>query len=150
MEIGRSAVIMDESTQMTNKRSHAEMVKPPRSNSTNDMAHERTSSTTVVEGENSSSSPRNTTTQTPASTITSEPHVQDATQDPEGSDHMAGGRNPSDNPKMPLDEFDWEELEERFRKEMAAKDREESEIFEDFNRLMNVCRLHKDAFCSVF
>ncbi|KAI9728915.1 MAG: hypothetical protein M1835_003662, partial [Candelina submexicana] len=135
---------MDESSETTKKRSHDEMVKPLHPASTTDRTHERTSSTTVIEGENLNSPSKISIREMPASTDLSEPNAHGAAQYPEHNDGVAEdgatveGSSDTDDPKMPIEGLDWEDLEERFRKEMAAKDREEREIYEDFNRLMAI------------
>ncbi|KAI9714190.1 MAG: hypothetical protein M1812_006411 [Candelaria pacifica] len=134
---------MDESNGTNRKRSHEEIFKPPGPTSTNDMTHKRTSSTTAIDGETSSSSPKRFPSQTPASTNVSDGNENDTT--PLHEEHNNGaakdgpateGEKASDNPKSPLENLDWEDLEERFRNAMASKEREEWAIHEDFNRQM--------------
>lgn len=55
-----------------------------------------------------------------------------------------GGANGSGNemklqdPKEPLEDYDWEKLEERFNEKMDERQAAETEIYKEFNALLTV------------
>lgn len=64
-------------------------------------------------------------------------------QDPAGGGTIEGANGPSNettlqDPKEPLEEYDWEELEERFRESMDERQAAEAEIYKEFNALLAV------------
>lgn len=64
-------------------------------------------------------------------------------QAPAGGRTM-GGANGSGNemklqdPKEPLEDYDWEKLEERFNEKMDERQAAETEIYKEFNALLTV------------
>lgn len=64
-------------------------------------------------------------------------------QEPANGGTIEGANGSSDemklqDPREPLEEYDWEKLEERFRAKMDERQAVETEIYKEFNALLAV------------
>lgn len=79
----------------------------------------------------------------PSSRTDASPHNDPQAEAPQQSAQQSSPLQSSD-PKAPIDDFDWHELEKRFHGKMTECKHVEEEIYEEFSNLLEVG--HK-SFC---
>lgn len=113
----------------TRKRSHSEMVAGQQG--------ARRASPVEISSTHSSSDD----TEEDSTKVTSTPSRKNGNHAEEQRETRVQIDNDELDPEQPLEEFDWEELENRYHKAIGQRDKEDEQLYDDFQRLMTFFEL---------